>query len=115
MTNPSTWLTTTYTIHQIYNALIAAGFPTDACKTMDAIAGAESSWKVGCIQAGQPYETTGWGTWQITPGNEVSFIGVDYQLLDLFTNARAAHFLWLARGFEPWTTYNNGVYKRYLR
>lgn len=110
----------TYTVHQIYNALIAAGFPhseTDGtvCRIMDAIAGAESSWLVGCIQQGEPYKTTGWGTWQITPGNEVPSVGVDHELLDLYTNARAAFYLWKTRGFQPWSTYNNGAYKRYLR
>lgn len=107
----------TYTVHQIYNALIAAGFPNDGvtCQTMDAIAGAESSWIVGCVQQGQPYATRGWGTWQITPGNEVPGVAIDDELLPLKANARAAYVLWKARGFEPWTTYNNGAYKRYLR
>lgn len=106
-----------YNVHQIYNALIAAGFPNDGhtCQIMDAIAGAESSWRVNCIQQGQPYRLTGWGTWQITPGNEIPSVGRDHQLLDLNTNARAAYVLWRTRKFQPWTTYNNGVYRRYLR
>lgn len=104
-----------YNVHQIYNALIGAGFPNDTLRTMDAIAGAESSWQIGCIQQGEPYQTRGWGTWQITPGNEVPSVGIDHALLDLDTNARAAHALWRTRGFEPWSTYNSGVYKKYLR
>lgn len=108
---------TQYTATEIYNALIAAGFPNDGhtCQTMDAIAGAESSWLPDCIQQGEPYQTTGWGTWQITPGNEVPSVGVDHELLPLAVNARAAHYLWSRRGYEPWSTYNSGVYKRYLR
>jgi len=56
---------------------------------MTAIAGAESSYS-NAIQKEQPYATTGWGTWQITPGNSVPSIAVDLALLDLVTNARAA-------------------------
>ena len=106
----------TYTVHEIYNALIAAGFPHTpedgtVCRTMDAIAGAESSWEKNCVQQGQPYRLTGWGTWQITPGDEIPSVGVDHALLDLNTNAKAAYYLWCRRGYEPWTTYNNGTIK----
>lgn len=94
-------------------ALIAAGFPSGDIPIMVAIAGAESSYS-NAIQLGQPYETTGWGTWQITPGNSVPSVGVDMQLLDIHYNARAAHVKFLRQGLKAWSTFNNGVYRRYL-
>lgn len=109
-----------YNVHQVYNALVQAGFPHydgphDVYKIMDAIAGAESSWRIDCIQQGQPYRLTGWGTWQITPGNEIPSVGIDHALLDINVNARAAYALWKTRRYQPWTTYNTGAYKRYIR
>jgi len=80
---------------------------------MAAIAVAESSW-TNAVQKGQPYSTTGWGTWQITPGNSVAEVGVDRDLLDLATNARAAFVKYSERGYLPWVTYTNGKYKEYL-
>lgn len=100
---------------QISQALLAAGFPASVIPTMVAIAGAESSFS-NAIQKGQPYKTTGWGTFQITPGNSVPSVGVDLQLLDLRLNARAAWYKYhtLGQGLHAWSTYTNGVYRKYL-
>jgi Lysozyme like domain len=98
---------------EISAALRLAGFPVNTIDTMVAIAGAESSYS-NAIQMGQPYATTGWGTWQITPGNSVPSVGVDLQLLPLEVNARAAFVKWARQGLEAWSTYNNGVYRRYF-
>lgn len=98
---------------EISSALSLAGFPANVIPIMVAIAGAESSYS-NAIQRGQPYATTGWGTWQITPGNSVPQVGVDLQLLSLEVNARAAFVKWRHQGLEAWSTYNNGVYRRYF-
>jgi hypothetical protein len=92
-----------------------AGGPSSVAETAEAITGAESSFLPGIIQAGQPYSTTGWGLWQITPGNSVPAFGEDYELLDPWNNAEAAVNKYdAAGGFTPWTTYDDGAYQTYL-
>lgn len=108
-------MTSAYTQDQVYVALRAAGFPPNLLQTMDAIGGAESSWLIGCIQQGEPYSTTGWGTWQITPGNSEPLVGVDDELLPIRANARAAWLKYKAQGLDAWSTWKNGAYRRYLR
>jgi hypothetical protein len=94
---------------------IAAGGPSDLASTMAAIAGAESSWQPGIIEPGEPYSTTGWGLWQITPGNSSpSEYGSDYQLLDPWNNAEAAVWGYGEQGLNAWTTYWNGAYESYV-
>jgi hypothetical protein len=92
-----------------------AGGPSSVAETAEAITGAESSFEPGIIQAGQPYSTTGWGLWQITPGNSVPAYGEDYQLLDPWNNAEAAVAKFdAAGGFSPWTTFDDGAYEGFL-
>ncbi|HEX5115724.1 MAG TPA: transglycosylase SLT domain-containing protein [Pseudonocardiaceae bacterium] len=92
-----------------------AGGPSSVAETAEAITGAESSFLPGIIQAGQPYSTTGWGLWQITPGNSVPAYGEDYQLLDPWNNAEAAVAKFdAAGGFSPWTTFDDGAYESFL-
>jgi hypothetical protein len=79
-----------------------------------AITGAESSFLPGNILLGAPYADTGWGLWQITPGDSEPRFGVDYQLLDPWNNAEAAVAKYDASGFLPWTVYTSGVYERFL-
>ncbi|MGH3165957.1 MAG: hypothetical protein ACRDN0_08685 [Trebonia sp.] len=93
-----------------------AGGASSAAETAEAITGAESSFQPGIIQAGEPYSTTGWGLWQITPGDSLPGYGEDYQLLDPWNNAEVAVSKYDdADGFSPWTTYDDGVYKNYLQ
>ncbi|MBO0806379.1 MAG: hypothetical protein J2P25_25300 [Nocardiopsaceae bacterium] len=93
-----------------------AGGPSSTAITSEAITGAESSFEPGIIQAGQPYSTTGWGLWQITPGDSVTAYGEDYQLLSPWNNAEAAVAKYnAAGGFTPWTTYDDGAYQNYLQ
>ncbi|MGP0028583.1 MAG: DUF4157 domain-containing protein [Streptosporangiaceae bacterium] len=81
-----------------------------------AIAEAESTGSPGAIQQKQTYANTGWGLWQITPGDSVPDVGVDFQLLNPFLNAQAAVRKWKQAGsFHPWTTYNNGIYQKNLQ
>jgi hypothetical protein len=103
---------------QIEGFWVAAGGPSSqaALAATIAITGAESSYLPGIIQQGQPYATTGWGLWQITPGNSESQFGQDYQLLDPWNNAEAAVAKYRDAGstFRPWSTYNDGAYLKYL-
>jgi hypothetical protein len=92
-----------------------AGGPSSVAETAEAITGAESAFEPGVIQPGQPYSTTGWGLWQITPGDSVPAHGEDYQLLDPWNNAEAAVSKYdAAGGFTPWTTYDDGAYRNFL-
>jgi hypothetical protein len=102
---------------------VDAGGPTGDVTTIDgtfpapAVAAAltfyESSEEPGNIQLDNPYSTTGWGLWQITPGNSESAYGEDYQLLDPWNNAEAAVLKCLNAQsadeqygcWTPWTTY----------
>jgi hypothetical protein len=93
-----------------------AGGPSSVAETAEAITGAESSFEPGIIQPGMPYSTTGWGLWQITPGDSVPAYGEDHQLLDPWNNAEAAVNKYdAAGGFTPWTTYVDGAYASYLQ
>lgn len=94
------------TYRQIEELWIAAGGAPKAARIMAAIAMAESRGR-NIKQQGQPYATTGWGLWQITPGGP--------ELLNPMANARAAVEKYNARGFEPWTTYTSGAYKQFLQ
>lgn len=94
---------------------IDAGGPSGLAGTVAAIAGAESSWRPGIIEPGEPYPTTGWGLWQITPGDSSpSEYGSDYQLLDPWNNAEAAVWGYDEQGLNAWTTYWNGAYESYV-
>jgi TP901 family phage tail tape measure protein len=77
----------------------AAGLPGI---TFEQISQGESSFQPGAVQKGQPYGTTGWGLWQITPGNSVPSVGIDNALLDPITNARAAKVKYDSQGMGAW-------------
>lgn len=101
-----------YSDDEIIAAIRNAGFPTSVVDIMRCIGYAESSGS-NAVQKNQPYATTGWGLFQITPGNSVSNVGVDSQLLDINTNAKAAYAKYVRQGLSAWVTYNNGKYKDY--
>src|SRR5208282_1020414 len=89
---------------QVAGLWVAAGGPGGDSATIAAyIAQAESGLNPGAVQRGQPYSTTGWGLWQITPGDSESQVGVDFELLDPYTNALAAVAKYRsAGGWSPW-------------
>lgn len=93
---------------------ISAGGPVKLARTMSAIAMCESGRRPGAVQQGQPYSTTGWGLWQITPGNSVPQAGIDRQLLNPARNAKAAVIKYREQGLGAWTTYNDGCYLQYM-
>ena len=64
------------------------------------------------------YNTDGtldWGYFQINTVH-LKRVGVNLRdLLDCKANIDFAYQLYTERGFEPWTTYNSGAYRQYLR
>lgn len=104
------------TYAQLEGYWIQAGGPADVAPIAAAIAMAEDSGQ-DTEQQGQPYATTGWGDWQITPGNSEPQIGTNQQLLNPLTNAKAAVAKYEQAGnsFEPWTTYTSGKYLQFLQ
>lgn len=94
---------------------LKAGWPPGPAVIAVAITEPESGRNATIVQAGQPYATTGWGLWQITPGNSVPAFGINEQLLHPLNNAKAGHFKWEQSGsFEPWTTWQNGLERPYI-
>jgi hypothetical protein len=70
----------------------------------------------GCSveQQGEPYAETGWGVWQITPGNSEAQFGTNSQLFNLQANANAAAAKLKSQGLDAWTTITSGKYLTYL-
>src|SRR5450631_892879 len=59
--------------------------------------------------------TLDWGYFQINTVH-LTRVGLNLRdLLDCRTNIDFAYQLYQERGFQPWSTYNNGAYKRFLR
>lgn len=101
-----------YTYAELEGFWDKAGGDPNVAPIMAAIGEAESSGS-NVIQKGQPYSTTGWGIWQITPGNSEPSIGTDNALLNPLTNARAAVAKYKSQGLNAWSTYTSGAYKQY--
>jgi hypothetical protein len=104
-------------LYQVERYWTAAGGPGGLIAHIAAaITGAESGFRPGAIQQGQPYATTGWGLWQITPGDSEPQAGVNYQLLNPYRNAIAAVAKYRQAGnsFAPWTTYMDGAYLQFM-
>lgn len=102
-----------YTDEQLAGFLRRAGVGAADAAYLVAIAHPESG-ASNVIQQGQPYSTTGWGIWQITPGNSEPSIGVNNALLNPETNARAAAAKLKSQGLNAWTTFTGGLYKPYF-
>jgi len=100
---------------QVAAVAIAVGWhPADAVIAVS-ITEPESSRNATVIQQGQPYATTGWGLWQITPGDSVPRFGIDRRLLKPLNNGGAAHWKWAqAGGWTPWTTWVNGLNRPFI-
>lgn len=98
---------------QLAGLWIAAGGPPALADIMAAVAQAESGGNPGAIQQGEPYDTTGWGLWQITPGGKLAHIGVDFELLNPITGAHAAVAVYKEQGLEAWATWNSGAYRQF--
>lgn len=81
---------------------VDAGGPPAWAWTMAGIAYAESGGYYRCVQQGQAYSTTGWGLWQITPGNSEPQCGSDEALLSPRANACAAVAKFRGQGIGAW-------------
>jgi hypothetical protein len=105
-----------YTYSQLEGFWTQAGGPANEAPIAAAIALAESSGE-NVEQQGQPYATTGWGLWQITPGDSEPQYGTNAQLLNPVNDAEAAVAKYRAAGnsFAPWTTYTSGKYLQFLQ
>lgn len=91
-------------------AALLGGWPPGPAAIATSITQPESSRIANNVQQGQPYATTGWGLWQITPGNSEPQFGINGALLNPVNNAKAGHAKWSgAGGFSPWTTWVNGL------
>jgi hypothetical protein len=82
------------------------GWPQGDIPTAVAITLPESNGNASAVQQDEPPPLTGWGLWQITPG--------DPSLLNPLANARAALGKFDSQGWGAWTTYTNGEYAQYL-
>lgn len=110
---------TTLTPTEIRSYASKAGFTGKNLDIAIAVALAESG---GVTTA---HNTAGrdnsYGLWQINmlgdmgPDRRKRFgLKSNSELLDPTTNARAAHMIWKSEGWQPWTTYTSGKYKKYL-
>jgi Lysozyme like domain len=105
----------TLSFEQVAAVALAAGFPPGPAVVATAITTCESGRDATIVQAGEPYATTGWGLWQITPGDSEPQFGTNNAMLNPVNNARAAHAKWAAAGgFSPWTTFGDGCYAQYM-
>ncbi len=98
-----------------------AGGPPDQAPVAAAITGAESTFTPSRVEQGHPYAQTGWGLWQITPGNSEPQYGTDTALLTPLNNAEAAVAKYDAAvaagepGFGPWATWRDLAYVGFLQ
>ena len=102
-----------YSFRQLEQFWLGAGGDPQLAPTMAAIGLAESRGE-NVRQRGQPYDRTGWGIWQITPGDSEPQFGVDRALLDPRRNARAARAKEEQQGLGAWATYTSGAYRDFL-
>lgn len=92
---------------QVASVAYSAGWRGADLTIAVAITMPESGADTTAVQQGQPAATTGWGLWQITPGNS--------GLLDAMANAKAAFAKYqAAHGFTPWTTFVGGQYLAWM-
>jgi lysozyme-like protein len=110
----------TLTADQIAQHAYRAGFRGDALATATAVALAESSGNTASHN-GTGYDDS-YGLWQINmygglgPDRRRQFdLDADRDLFDPDENAKAAYAISHdGKTFEPWSTYQNGAYRRYL-
>lgn len=98
-----------------------AGFNDNYAPIMAAIALAESSGNPRSHNTNRSTGDNSYGLWQINmlgsmgPGRAREFGIKNYdELLNPQTNAHAAYDIWRDQGFNAWSTYKSGAYKKYL-
>ena len=86
-----------------------------ACRVALAIQRAENPQGRCEIYHYNPNGTLDWGYFQINTVH-LKRVGLNLRdLLDCKANIDFAYQLYRERGFQPWSTYNNGAYRRFLR
>ena len=105
------------TNEQIKASASRAGFIGPDINTIAAIANAESNRNVSATTH-EPNGTTSYGVYQINSiwlGNTVDGTKVTVSNLhDLDFSSKVAYYIFKKSGFNAWTTYKTGVYKKYL-
>ena len=94
---------------QVAAAALLGGWNDSQAVVAASITQPESSRDDTNIQPGQPYATTGWGLWQITPGNSEPQFGINNAMLNPLNNAKAGHAKYVSQGWSAWTTWVNGL------
>ena len=95
---------------QVAAVALQVGWNPPEAVIATSITGPESNRYPAVVQAGQPYATTGWGLWQITPGDSVPQFGINDAMLNPVNNGHAARWKWAdAGGWTPWTTWTHGL------
>jgi Lysozyme like domain len=91
------------TWEQVAAVALKSGWSPGDAVIATALTGQESSRYPAIIQQGQPYATTGWGLWQITPGDSAPQFGINDKLLNPLNNGKAAFWKFSeAGGWSPW-------------
>jgi len=86
-----------------------------ACRVALAIQRAENPRGACEIYHYNPDGTLDWGYFQINTVH-LTRVGLNLRdLLDCRANIDFAYQLYQERGFQPWSTYNNGAYRKFLR
>lgn len=107
---------------EVYQALLAAGFPPASAVTMTAIAGAESSWDDAAVGDQRLQDNTwgpSYGLFQIRTLKRDTGKGTSRDLLKLTgdVGAQAAAAWEISKhgaDYTPWTVYNTGRYRDFL-
>lgn len=90
------------TLCQAQKLLLAAGMSKLWAPLVAGFIYAESGGTPTAVQETQPYTTTGWGLWQITPGDACPTVGVDTQILTPAKNAACAKLKFDGQGPTAW-------------
>jgi len=104
---------------QIVQAASSAGFTVAELPIAYAIAMAESGGNASAHNSTPPDDS--YGLWQINmygnlgPARRKQFgISNNTALYDPTVNAKAAHMIYKSSGWNAWSTYKSGAYKKYL-
>lgn len=103
------------TWEQVAAVALEVGWTQPQAVIATAITGNESARYPAIVQQGQPYSLTGWGLWQITPGDSAPAFGINEQLLNPMNNGRAAKWKFdQAGGWSPWAADFPTIIQQYI-
>jgi len=112
---------TKYTQKEMFDLAVTAGFTNEDAKIMSAIGMAESSGDSEALNDNSKTGDLSYGLFQI---NMIGDIGKERkdlfeldnyeQLYNAYTNASAAKKVFDSQGFDAWSVYRSGKYKKFL-